>query len=69
MNEMINEKETATEFNIQELFEVCLRRWKLIVVCVLIGAIGAFGFSLFCMTPMYRAGIKVYVNNRVLETE
>ena len=66
MNEMINEKDTATEFNIQELFEICLRRWKLIVVCVLIGAIAAFGFSLFCMTPMYRAGIKVYVNNRTV---
>lgn len=66
MNEMINEKEAKTEFNVQELLEVCLRRWKLIVVCVLIAAIAAFTFSVFCMTPMYRAGIKVYVNNRTV---
>lgn len=66
MNEKINEKEAKVEFNIQELLEICLRRWKLLVVCVLIAAIVAFTYSVFCMIPMYRAGIKVYVNNRTV---
>ena len=65
MNEMINEKESGVELNIQELLVVYMRRWKLIVACVIIAAIVTLAVSVFCITPMYRASIKVYVNNRI----
>ena len=64
MNEMINEKESGVELNIQELLVAYMRRWKLIVACVIIAAIVTLAVSVFCITPMYRASIKVYVNNR-----
>ena len=66
MNELINEKDTGTELNMQELLLTYLRRWKLIVVCMLVAAIITLGVSYFFVTPMYRAGIKVYVNNRTV---
>lgn len=66
MNEMINEKGSGAELNIQELLEAYLRRWKLIVVCMVVAAMATLAVSVFCITPMYRAGIKVYVNNRTV---
>ena len=66
MNGTINEKDTGTELNMQELLFTYLRRWKLIVACMLVAAIITLGVSYFCITPMYRAGIKVYVNNRTV---
>lgn len=64
MNEMVNERETGVELNMQELLLAYLRKWKLIVVCVILAAVVALGLTMSLVTPMYRAGIKVYVNNR-----
>lgn len=66
MNEMANEKETGVELNMQELLMAYLRKWKLIVVCVVLAAAIALGLTVSLVTPMYRAGIKVYVNNRTV---
>ena len=63
MNEKINEKEAVVELRLQDLLMVCMRRWKLIVICILITSTIAWGVTFFCMTPMYKASVTIYVNN------
>ena len=52
MNEMTNERELDTELNMQELLQTYLRRWKLIVLCMIVGIFAALGITAFCITPM-----------------
>lgn len=63
MNEKINEKEANVELRLQDLLVVCMRRWKLLALCVLITSTIAWGITFFCMTPMYRASATINVNN------
>lgn len=63
MNEMIAERGLGTELNVQELLLTCLRRWKLLVLCMLVGIAIAFGITAFCITPMYQSQVTMYVNN------
>ena len=63
MNETVHEKGTGAELNIQELLVTYLRKWKVIVLCVILAAAITFGITYCCVTPMYRAGISLYVNN------
>ncbi|MBE6920584.1 MAG: hypothetical protein E7468_03355 [Ruminococcaceae bacterium] len=63
MNEMTNERELDTELNMQELLQTYLRRWKLIVLCMIVGIFAALGITAFCITPMYQSRVTIYVNN------
>lgn len=63
MNEIVNEKEPGMELNLQDLLQAYLRRWKLIAVCAVLGIAIALSITAFCITPMYQAGITIYVNN------
>ncbi|MBE6958437.1 MAG: hypothetical protein E7447_04725 [Ruminococcaceae bacterium] len=63
MNEKINEKEAGLELRVQDLLMAYLRQWKLIVICVLVGATIAWGVTFFCMTPMYQASATIFINN------
>lgn len=63
MNENIHEKESEMELNFQDLLQLYLRRWKLLVLCVIIGVVIALGITMFAVTPMYRAEATIYVNN------
>lgn len=68
MNETTKEKETGVELRLQELLTVYLRKWKVIVACVLLGVVIALGLSYFFITPTYRTSITIYVsNNRMTE--
>lgn len=68
MNETINEREFGTEMNVQELLQTFLRRWRLLALCMFIGAAIAFGVTAFYITPMYTSQVTIYVNNnRVTE--
>lgn len=69
MSEIVNERETNGELNIQELLVVYLRQWKAIVLCVLLAAAVTFGLTYYCVTPMYRTGISMYVNNTNVEDD
>ncbi len=51
------------EIDLVKLFSVYLRRWWLIILCGLLIAAGTWFFSTRFITPMYRAGVTVYVNN------
>lgn len=63
MNEIVNEREINAELNMQELLIAYLRQWKAIVLCVILAAAITFGLTYYCVTPMYRTGISMYVNN------
>lgn len=63
MNEITNEREMNTELNMQELLLTYLRRWKLIVLCMVVGIVVALGITAFCVTPMYQSRVTIYVNN------
>ena len=69
MNENINEKESGLELNFQDLVRAYLRRWKLLVVCMLVAAAIALGATVFAVTPMYRAEATIYVNNNSISED
>ena len=63
MNEIVNEKESGMELKMQELLMAYLRRWKLLVLCMILAGAIALGVTVFAVTPMYQAEATVYVNN------
>lgn len=69
MSEIVNERETNTELNIQELLVAYLRQWKAIALCVILAAAITLGLTYYCITPMYRTGISIYVNNTNVEDD
>ncbi len=63
MNEVVNEREGGVEINLQELLRTYVRRWKLLVLCmILVGAL-ALGWTTHFVTPMYKTTLTVYVSN------
>lgn len=68
MNESVNKQDSGAELKMQELLEVCLRKWKVIVACILVGVVLALCFSYFFITPIYQTSITIYVSN-IRETE
>ena len=56
-------QQQVVEIDLLKLLSAYLRRWWLIVACGVIIALGAWIFSAKFITPMYRAGVTVYVNN------
>lgn len=63
MNENVTEKESGLELKMQDLLTAYLRRWKVLVLCVILGIAIAVGATAFFITPMYRAEATIYVNN------
>ena len=51
------------ELDLRKLLLACLRRWWLILLAAAVFGGGALGYTLKFITPLYRAGITVYVNN------
>ena len=64
MNETTKEQESGVELRLHELFAFCVRKWKVIVACILLGVVLALCYSFFFVTPMYRTNITIYVNNK-----
>ena len=70
MNEIVNERESGMELNMQELLMAYLRRWKLLALCMILAGAITLGVTLFAVTPMYQAEATIYVNNnRVTQNE
>lgn len=49
------------EIDLMRLLNAMLRKWKILVAAVLVFAIGAFVFTKFFVTPMYKSDSIVYV--------
>lgn len=63
MNERGKGAQMEQEIDLLELLMAYLHKWWLIVLCgVLAGGI-ALTYTYFGITPLYRAGVSVYVNN------
>ena len=58
-----NDDQQVVEIDLLKLIGVYLHRWWLIVLCGFLAAAGTCFFSLRFITPMYRAGVTIYVNN------
>ena len=56
-------KRRGDEIDLLKLFSAYFRRWWLIVLCGALIAAGTWVFSTRVITPLYRAGVTVYVNN------
>lgn len=63
MQEKTNERMGEMDINLQELLQVYIRKWRVIIICLLLGAAAAFGITHQFVTPMYQASISIYVNN------
>lgn len=64
MNESnINESRDVLEIDLWKLLLLYLRRWRLILLCGLAGAVIALVYTANFITPLYRASVTVYVNS------
>lgn len=59
---MDNQKKTE-EYDLQELIGALLHRWWIIVLAILVAGSAAFGFTYFCIDPLYKSSTLLYVNN------
>jgi len=59
----MNEKNGIFEIDLPKLALAYLRRWWLILFAAVIFAGGALAYTYYRITPLYRAGTTIYVNN------
>ena len=60
----MNTENTETmEFDFRRILEAIIDRWKMIVVATVALGLCAALYSLFLITPLYRASATMYVNN------
>ena len=52
------------EIDLRELFFVLLKRWWMIAICAIVGAVIAFAVTKLFITPTYQAQSKLYVLNK-----
>ena len=63
MHETTNERMSGMDIHLQGLLLAYLRKWWIILICLVLGAAIAFGITYQFVTPMYQARISIYVNN------
>lgn len=57
------------ELDLRLLVLALMRKLWLIVLCAVLLAAAAFGYTKYFVTPMYRASVTIYVNNNRLNVE
>lgn len=63
MREQTNGIKDGVEIDLQKLLLAYLRKWWLIVLCGVVAALGTLYVTVNHITPLYRAGVTVYVNS------
>ena len=63
MNERSNETVREAEIDLQKLLGLYVRRWWIILLCILAGALVMLLVSMQFITPQYRVNVTFYVNN------
>lgn len=63
MREQTNSMKDGVEIDLQKLLLAYLRKWWLIALCGLVAALGTLYVTVNHITPLYRTGVTVYVNN------
>ena len=49
--------------NVIELLDAMIRRWWVILIAVIVGAVLMFVYTRFFVTPLYQSSVSFYVNN------
>lgn len=62
MREPMNRTD-GMEIDLQKLLRSCLYQWWRILLCGVLAAGAAFLYTNYCVTPLYRASVTIYVNN------
>lgn len=63
MNENIT-NDVELEIDIFELFRMLLKKWWLIVICAIVGAVAMMSITSFLITPMYQSQAMLYILNK-----
>ncbi len=58
----MNETREAYEIDLIQLAKAILKKWWLLVLLALIGAVLAFSYTTLFVTPLYRSTAKMYIN-------
>lgn len=58
----MNETRDAYEIDLLQLIKAMLRKWWLLLLIALIGAVLMFSYTTLFVTPMYRSTAKMYIN-------
>lgn len=67
MKDFERERANEVDINVQELLLFYLKKWWVIVLCVGLAGALTLVYTIFYVTPLYQAGVTIYVNNRVTE--
>lgn len=59
----MKDEEKYIEIDLVQLLSVLWRKLWIIILCGVIGAAAAFGYTRFFVTPMYQASAMLYINN------
>ncbi len=51
------------QINLADIFSAAVKRWWLILICVVTFGVASFGYTKLFVTPMYVSGGTLYVNN------
>ncbi|OUN19918.1 hypothetical protein B5G34_16695 [Flavonifractor sp. An82] len=60
---MVERKKENMEIDLMRLLFLYLRKWWLILLCAIIGGGIMYFYTANFVTPMYQAGVTIYVNN------
>lgn len=63
MKENMNDNRDMVEIDLWKLMGMYFSRWKLIAVTTIVAAVAALAYTILLVTPLYRAGVMIYVNN------
>lgn len=60
---MVERKKKDVEIDLIKLLLLYLHKWWLILLCAMVGGAVMFFYTANFVTPMYQAGVTIYVNN------
>lgn len=60
---IVKQNDDEIEIDLVEIFYLLWNNFLKIVICLFIGAVLAFGYSYFMITPLYKATAKMYINS------
>lgn len=63
MKENMNDNRDTVEIDLWKLMGMYFSRWKLIAAATVIAAVIALAYTVLMVTPLYRTGVMIYVNN------
>ncbi len=60
---VLNQKDDEIEIDLVEIFYLLWNNFLKIMLCLIAGAVIAFAYSYFLITPLYKATAKMYINS------